>query len=234
MKNFILDMLYPRRCPVCHDIAVPKGKPVCSGCMGKLRPISGPRCMKCSKGLTHTEEEYCKDCRSKTHLYEKGIAVFSYHPIIRESLTKLKYQNRPEYAMFWGKYAALYAKDRIKKWEIDILVPVPLHRKRMEKRGYNQAQLIAESISKELHIPVDSKMVYRKKNTKPQKELDDKQRKKNLKEAFGVRQEKVRYQNVLVIDDIYTTGSTIDAMAYALKSAGVKNVCFLTVAVGSS
>lgn len=134
-------MVYPRRCPVCHDIAVPRGRTICRECVDKLVPIHGPRCFKCSKPLADSESEFCYDCASKKHSYDRGISIFSYGSVLSKSLYQLKYHQRQEYGRFYGRYAAAIAGEQIRLWGVEVLIPVPLHPKRMEKRGYNQAEL---------------------------------------------------------------------------------------------
>ena len=229
--KLFLDMLYPRRCPVCHDIAVPGGSRICNVCREKLKPITGPRCFRCSKPLKREEQEYCKDCR-KTRLFDQEIGIFPYGSVLQESLFKLKYGKRQEYGSFYGQIAAVYSREIIRNWGVEIIIPIPLHRKRMEKRGYNQAELIAEALGKTLCIPVDSRLMKRKVNTRPQKELDYRERKQNMKNAFFLKGEN-RYRRILLVDDIYTTGSTIEAAAELLKRNGAENVFFLTIAMGA-
>lgn len=229
--KLFLDMLYPRRCPVCHDIAVPGGSRICNVCREKLKPITGPRCFRCSKPLKREEQEYCKDCR-KTRLFDQGIGIFPYGSVLQESLFKLKYGKSQEYGSFYGQIAAVYSREIIRNWGVEIIIPIPLHRKRMEKRGYNQAELIAEALGKTLCIPVDSRLMKRKVNTRPQKELDYRERKQNMKNAFFLKGEN-RYRRILLVDDIYTTGSTIEAAAELLKRNGAENVFFLTIAMGA-
>lgn len=229
--KLFLDMLYPRRCPVCHDIAVPGGSRICNVCREKLKPITGPRCFRCSKPLKREEQEYCKDCR-KTRLFDQGIGIFPYGSVLQESLFKLKYGKRQEYGSFYGQIAAVYSREIIRNWGVEIIIPIPLHRKRMEKRGYNQAELIAEALGKTLCIPVDSRLMKRKVNTRPQKELDYRERKQNMKNAFFLKGEN-RYRRILLVDDIYTTGRTIEAAAELLKRNGAENVFFLTIAMGA-
>ena len=102
----------------------------------------------------------------------------------------------------------------------------------MEKRGYNQAGIIAEALGKQLEISVEEKILKRQKNTKPQKELNHQERQKNMKNAFVVRK-KLNGENILLVDDIYTTGSTIEEAAKELKRAGAEKIFFLTVAIGA-
>lgn len=231
LKETLLEILYPGRCPVCHDIVVPRGQTICRDCRKKLKPFAGPRCFKCSKPLSNDHREYCRNC-TKHRYFDKGIGIFVYSSVIQQSLFKLKYGNRQEYGVFYGKFAAEYAREKITRWEIDVIIPIPLHKKRMRKRGYNQSAIIAETMGKQLGIPVDIKILKRTVNTKPQKDLDEKERKQNLKNAFQTERP-LEYSNVLLVDDIYTTGATIDAAAESLKMAGAKKVYFLTIAIGS-
>ncbi len=232
IKNTFLDILYPRHCPVCHDIPVPGTQKICSGCRERLRPITGPRCYKCSKPLNNTEQEYCSDCSRRTHLFEQGIGIFPYSTLLQQSLFKLKYGKRQEYGLFYGELAAVYAEEYIRRWKIDCIVSIPLHRKRLEKRGYNQAELIAEALGEKVNIPVKKKILKRKINTEPQKDLNPEERRKNIRGAFTAG-EGIRGEKVLLIDDIYTTGTTIDEAARALKKAGAEKVYFLVIAIGS-
>ena len=232
IKNTFLNILYPRRCPVCHDILVPGTQKICSGCREWMKPATGPRCFKCSKPLKDPEQEYCSDCSRRTHLFDQGIGIFPYSTLLQESLFKLKYGKRQEYGVFYGELAAVYAKDQICRWKIDCIIPIPLHRKRLEKRGYNQAEIIAEALGKRLNLPVKKKQLKRKINTKPQKDLNPGERQKNIKGAFTA-DEGLKGENILLLDDIYTTGATLDEAAGTLKKAGAERVYFLVIAIGS-
>lgn len=120
----------------------------------------------------------------------------------------------------------------VKEWKIEEIIPVPLHRSRQRKRGYNQAQILAEEIGKKLEIPVKKDVVKRIQKTRPQKELGSRERIQNLKGAFGVSRSWIPKKCVLVIDDIYTMGNTIHRVAEVLKKAGVQKVYFLTISIG--
>jgi hypothetical protein len=111
-------------------------------------------------------------------------------------------------------------------------MPVPLHKKRRRARGYNQAELIAEGLGRAFEIPVDAASLIRKKNTVPQKELDRQGRMQNMKNAFMLADSFLPVRTILLVDDIYTTGSTLDAAAFALKQRGVQKVYFLTISIG--
>ena len=137
--------------------------------------------------------------------------------------------NRPAYARTYGKLLAKEAGDWLEWIKPDALVPVPLHKKRLIKRGYNQAKELADAISGEVGIPVADYLVRRSKNTVPQKLVDKKGRQINMKKAFIVEENVVSFKRIVLIDDIFTTGSTIDSLSRVLKDAGVKEVYFLTI-----
>ena len=110
--------------------------------------------------------------------------------------------------------------------------PVPIHKKRLRRRGYNQATLFAAALGRELQIPVIDNLISRVENTKPMKMLSGRERQNNLKKAFKIGQNDVKLDTIIIIDDIYTTGSTIDALAREIKKAGVTNIYFIALAIG--
>lgn len=179
----LLDLAFPRRCPVCDRPVKPSNAYICSECREKLVYIKEPRCRKCGKQLEKAENEYCYDCGSKRHIYDRGAALYSYGSI-RLSLYRLKYGGRQEYAVFLGQDMAGRLGREILSWKPDALVPVPLHPAREKKRGYNQAALLAAELGKQLDIPVLTGFVERTRNTRPQKELEGAKRQNNLKKAF--------------------------------------------------
>ncbi len=205
---------------------------ICPECSAKIERIQEPLCKKCGKPLDDEKRELCTDCKKKKHEFEQGKAVFVYSGGIRESLYRFKYSNRREYADFYGEEAL----HRYEKWilnkKIQVIVPIPLHKKRQRVRGYNQAELFARVIGARLGIPVCADLMIREKNTVPQKELNEAERKNNLKNAFKITKNIVHLFYILLVDDIYTTGSTIDAAALALKKAGGTHIYFICVSSG--
>ena len=109
---------------------------------------------------------------------------------------------------------------------------MPIHPSRKRMRGYNQAELIARALSEQSGIPVNTRLIIRSRKTLPQKGLNDGERQNNLKRAFKIRQNDVKLKTIVIIDDIYTTGSTIDAMAETLRGAGIESVYFMALAAG--
>ncbi len=226
------DLLFPRRCPVCDRPVKPAGALICTECREALTVVKEPVCMKCGKELSDAGREYCFDCARRKHLYDRGISLYRYGSV-RQTIYRFKYAGRREYAAFLGQEMAAHMGRQILAWGPDALVPVPLHPKRLRSRGYNQALLLSRELGKRLEIPVLEHWLVRVRNTRPQKLLDGKERQNNLKNAFKIRQDDVKLNVIVVIDDIYTTGSTIDEIAAVCRQHGVRKIYFAALSIGS-
>lgn len=168
----------------------------------------------------------------KEHAFLQTRGVFVYRGAIVKSMYRFKYSNRRDYAAVFAKEAYEAHGAWIARIGVQAIVPIPLHKKRKASRGYNQAALLARELGKLTGIAVDEKLLVRIVNTKPQKQLDDIKRKNNLKNAFLVTKNIVKLNKVLIMDDIYTTGSTVDAAAEVLRRAGIKEVYTLCICIG--
>lgn len=231
MKMPILDLIYPRRCPVCQDI-VPEQKLICPECQKKLPYVRQPRCMKCGKSVDTMEQEYCGDCQRIKKHYKRGYPVFVYAAPVKQGVMAMKYQNRREYAGFYSQEMLRLFGAEWRELRLDGIIPIPIHSHRLRRRGYNQAELLAKPVSCQLQVPLYNKLLVRSIDTLPQKELDDKERMKNLKKAFLFRENAVELKKVLLVDDIYTTGSTIEACTEVLMQGGVEQVYYTSVCIG--
>jgi ComF family protein len=187
--------------------------------------------LKCGKQLQHEEQEYCEDCKKNRHLYIQGSALYDYGSMA-DSIFRFKYAGRMEYADFYGRELYERKAGWLSMVQPDALVPVPIHAARKRKRGYNQAELVARHLSSLCGVPVNNSLIYRPKQTAPLKDLSHSERQNNLKRAFKIRQNDVKLSTIVIIDDIYTTGSTIDAMSEVLHQAGISDVYFMTLTVG--
>lgn len=233
MKIDMAGLLFPRRCPVCHEAVEERGGLACKICRTRLPYVREPSCRKCGKPLLSEEKEYCGDCSRKRRRFRQGKAPFIYDKVMRESIARFKYGGRREYAAFYAEEILRKCAREAAFWKGDVLVPIPLHPSRRRKRGYNQAALLARELSERCGIPVDEKLLFRVRKTRAQKELNDQERLANLRGAFSVRKGSIPYKNIILIDDIYTTGSTIDEAAGVLVENGVQSVFFLCICVGS-
>lgn len=229
--NGVLRVVYPVHCPVCDEIVDEPGEKVCAECLRKIKLLTPPWCMRCGRKV-QDGEEYCRDCRGSRHVFDRGRALYEYADAAA-SIYRFKYAGRREYADFFGEEIAEYLGDFIRQIQPDGIVPIPLHRRRYAKRGYNQAELLASETGRRLGIPVYPKMLVRVRNTVPQKKLNPQERQNNLKKAFNIGRNDVKLKVILVFDDIYTTGSTIDEAARALREAGAEKIYFITLACGA-
>ncbi len=237
MLQALLDILYPVRCPVCENIVTPKGKKICSPCEKKLQLITEPRCKKCSKPIDQDQREYCSDCERKNYHFEHGYSVWIYNSTMKKSIANFKYSYKREYAKYYIQEIIREYGRVIKKLAPDALVPVPIHESKYRERGYNQAEILAKGIGKELDIPVLPHLLIRNKKTLPQKQLSDKERLRNLQKAFVYNEKFANnysksIKRVLLVDDIYTTGSTIEACANILRHNGIEHIHFITLCIG--
>ncbi len=240
ISDFTLRLLFPGACPICDEVeeqtvtgdGVPR---ICPACEARVRRVRGPYCMRCGKPLAGADgrREYCGDCMKKEHKFVQGRAVFVYQGAIIGSMHRLKYSNRRDYATVFAREAFETYAPWLARVAPQAIIPVPLHPKRRKKRGYNQAALIAAEISRLTGIPLREDLLQRSRNTDPQKNLNHEERKNNLKNAFQIAKNIVQLDKVLLIDDIYTTGSTADAAAGALARAGVGQVYVLCICIGA-
>lgn len=232
IKREIITWIFPVRCPMCDIIIGGQKITCCNQCQKQLPYIKSPRCMKCGKAINNEEKEYCADCISKKHLFYQGIALWSYQKDVKQAVYRFKYKNRREYGIYFAEEILKRYYHQIKGWNADGIVPVPLYKKRHKKRGFNQAELISQVLGSYLNLPVYGNLVSRIKNTKPQKELNDKERQKNLKNAFKISKNSVELKRVIIVDDIYTTGATVDAVAMHLLNAGAERVYVIALCIG--
>lgn len=188
--------------------------------------------MRCGKPVRYPEQEYCYDCQEASHVFDRGYSLWLHKKPVNQSIYQFKYHNQRRFAFYYADELARAFRPVLKTWNPDLIMPIPLHRKRRKIRGYNQAFLVAEALGKRTHLPVDAKSLVRIRDTSPQKKLDPVSRKRNLKQAFAVKESFSPVPAVLLIDDIYTTGNTLDAAAAKLKERGVGKVFFLTISIG--
>lgn len=229
----MLEWLYPVKCPVCEKIVLPKGALFHADCEKKLEYIKEPLCKKCGVPL-EDEEEYCAVCRKKERGWDLGRSVFLYHGAAGRILRKVKNEGTGEYVRFVAGQMKKSRGEFIRMVAPECIVPVPLHPSKLRQRGFNQAELLARALGEELDIPVRL-LIKKTKKTKDQKTLSREQRSRNIKGAFeadaGAVGKKIP-QSVLLVDDVYTTGSTLTACARVLKALGVKRVAFLSICAG--
>lgn len=224
--------MYPRRCPVCDEPVRVKERLICEECKNAFVRVPPPRCCKCGKHVDAAENHmFCFDCARTPRRYERGFALYEYASV-HDSIHMFKNRGRPEYADYYALVMAEVLGDKIKAMGADAIVPIPLHPSKLRKRGYNQAALLARRLGELCKIPVREDVLLRVQKTTVQKHLSHTERQNNMKKAFHIGENDVKLNNIILIDDVYTTGNTIDAAAEVLLRAGVKKVFFITLAIG--
>lgn len=224
-------MIYPARCPICHEIIESGYDLICPACAQELPLNCGYHCQKCGKPVEQSGD-LCQDCTEYIHEYTQGMGIFLYDDKMRASIHRFKYMGRREYGRFYGIAAWKFGQEQLKRWNPQVLIPVPVHQSRKRTRGYNQAEVIARELAKQMQLPVETNVVIRKKKTKAQKELSPEERRKNLESAFAKGKDPLLWKRVLLIDDIYTTGSTADAVSKILWECGAQEIYVLSICIG--
>ncbi|MBQ9764910.1 MAG: ComF family protein [Lachnospiraceae bacterium] len=212
---------------------MPRGGYVCKECEDKVPYVKSPTCYRCGKEVDDERKEYCHDCSEGGFYYKRGVAPIRYNAVMKRAMEGFKYFNKREYADFFVEAVLERYKELIASWEADLVIPVPIHKSRLRQRGYNQAELLASRVSTGLGLEMRSDVLIRTKKTEVQNKLNDKERQKNIEEAFKINKNVVQSKRVVIIDDIYTTGSTINACAKVLKQAGAADVYCVCACIGA-
>ena len=189
------------------NILYPRHCPVCHRILKNQKTLI---CPECETVFCRIGEDYCLKCGKPVKKQEEYCR---------------------EYGDYYADAVCKYTGKDIMRWKPDVIVPVPLTGRKQRMRGFNQSAYLADRVGEQLQIPVAYGLVKKIRNTKSQKKLNAAQRKQNLADAFRA-EENIRGLTVLVIDDVYTTGSTVDAMAQCLKGAGAEQVYFITLCAG--
>ena len=174
------------------------------------------------------EEEYCGACQRKTFAWMQGRALYRYAEPVRSSLHAVKYRNRREYLEYYAQDMERHLGKVIRAWKPEVIIPVPMHPSARRKRGYNQAEILAQWLGRYLHLPVRTDVLKKVRRTFNQKELDYRARRRNLQDAFAAVG---AFERVLLVDDVYTSGSTIQEAAKALQKAGSRQIYFVTLCI---
>ena len=226
-----LDLLFPPQCGLCREIIADNGE-ICSDCWQKLNFISNPLCKIC--GYPHEfdmgEGAQCGACMANEPQFHGHRSALYYDEHSKRLVHDLKYYDRPIMVRRLGQWMAQTAPDWLALENV-ILMPIPIHRYRLWKRKYNQAALLAKTIAKQQNMEVELEGLIRTKNRPPQASLPRAKRLKNLNAAFAVNPKiAIKNRPIILIDDVMTTGATVNACARLLKKAGSGRVFCLTFA----
>jgi ComF family protein len=217
-----LDWVFPPNCGGCGKLGIRW----CPDCNQKTRKIESPICHICGQQIS--KGDVCHSCKKQTPSFEALRSWAVFEGPIRECLHKLKY--RGNLALGEAMSRPLIDLQQHMKWDINMVIPVPLGEARYKERGYNQASLLAKPLALKLQVSNPSKALIRKRETPSQVNLNREQRKTNVADAFKADPDQVFRKSILVIDDVTTSGSTLDSCASALRAAGAENVYGLTLA----
>lgn len=246
----MINLIFPKKCPFCADVLKKSSLEICPECekiVESLYVIKEPVCKKCGKPLDNNQKEYCFDCKHHTRSFIQGICLFQYghraanihgkdlrYHSMGESIQRFKYKGSRTYAIYYIKKLMQVHGQELLKIKAQAIIPVPIHKKKYQTRGYNQAEVLANELAKELKIPVLSKFLIRSKETLAQKELTQEQRILNLMDGFTVPKPISKLKRVILIDDIYTTGATMEACTRKLLEAGIKEVYCVSICSGQN
>lgn len=229
-----IDLVFPRNCTLCRQHHVQTAEdPLCPDCFQRLPFNRPPFCLKCSRQLkTLSDDGLCPDCYRHPPAFDYAWAATLYAEPLLSLIPNYKFHNKTSLRITFGKIICQFLDHYEIRLDADALVPVPLHPARLRERGYNQASLIAETLSSTLGIPVTSRGLERARHTPRQSELRQKERFTNIKGAFRITTPSTFVgKHVVLVDDLLTTGATASEAALALKSAGAAKVGVLALSI---
>ncbi len=223
LKGIALDLLFPRWCVGCGR----EGDFICPACLKSLVRITPPLCPRC--GQPQLNANLCPSCVGWEADIDGIRAPFKFDGVVRQAILEFKYRNLRAIAALLGRWLADYLAASPLPGEV--LMPVPLHRKRLRERGYNQSRLLALELAKLSGLPLIDDCLVRELYTTPQARTQNvDERRNNVAEAFACRDRRLEDKPILLIDDVATSGATLDACARALKAAGASSVWGLVLA----
>ncbi len=232
LLSAIDQLIFPSSCLECGG-ALP-GRPqilFCDNCMNAIKFIRSPICSVCGRPFAAEEqpEHLCHTCLTRPYHFDRARAITFYHGPILEAIHKFKFGKK---LLFAQTLARLGIEERPYDLDgFDLFVPVPLHVRRLRERGFNQALLLLKEWAGKEKKKIDFTSLIRHRYTEPQTNLKHRERRKNIKGAFTVkRPEKIRDRSILLCDDVFTTGATVNECARVLKEAGAREVSVLTLA----
>ncbi len=208
--------------------------PLCPACLEGFHPLTSPLCSLCGSPFSSKalEDHPCEDCLRTPPAYAAAGAPYLYEGSLLDAIHHLKYHKKTSLAASLGSLLGLFAQDWLEAGATDLLVmPVPLHPAKLRERGYNQSLLLARRVAEKLKTDLDCLSLRRTRKTLPQTGLGKMQRQQNVKNAFQLENaDRIRDRNILLVDDVSTTGSTLDACSKALKKGGCGKVFCVTLA----
>ncbi len=231
----VLHVLFPTNCTICEKPLRTALVPFfCQFCWDSQAPLSGPCCPRCGQpfaspvALAHSPTHTCKTCRQRPPAFNQAWSIFPYQPPLKEAIGLFKYRGKLALA---GPLSHLLLQHLPPLPPIDLIMPVPLHPKRLQEREFNQSAVLAHRLSRQLRLPLVLGTLTRHRQTAPQTSLKKKERLANVRGAFVVPHPvTIHEKRILLIDDVMTTGATLHECAKTLRQAGSGPVYGLTLA----
>ena len=236
VKQFLgalLDVILPPTCHICRSF-IPDADTlhICPDCRERLPLVTSPICSLC--GVPYTgigADHYCSVCSLHPPCYDYARAHFLYEGPIRDLIHTFKYNRHTHLRHPLALLTLEGIHKELTDFEPHLIIPVPLHRSRLRQRGFNQAVLLGKVLARHLSLPLIPDALTRTRATEPQIELSAAERRENVKGAFAVKKpERIAGKRILLLDDVMTTGSTMNECAKELKKAGAAAVVAVTTA----
>jgi ComF family protein len=235
IKETLLDTIFPRRCVFCDSARVEPKSFLCFDCIQSIRVISRPFCSQCGlpiPGLALQSDGVCGRCLSAPPPYTRARYGVYYEGPLREALIRFKYYAALNLGNTLSDVLTAAFLRHYDTTEFDMIIPVPVHRKRLFQRGFNQTAILATKLSSKVRLPLHRRLLIKVKDTVPQARLPRAERVKNLRKSFGILDPgNVREKRVLLVDDVATTGSTIVEATRTILKAGASRVDALVLAL---
>jgi ComF family protein len=230
----LIDFFFPPKCLFCGESLgeLPDDHP-CPLCSSRIKSFSHPHCPCCGLGFGDTpgEDHLCSRCLTEERHFTRARAIGPYEGLMAEAISRFKYQGASRLAKPLGALLAEYKDPEFPFADFELILSVPLHPRRLRQRGFNQSLLLARRVSHTHSIPLDFTALRRTRHTEPQTQLSGPERQKNIRGAFEVRRpEGIAEKHILLIDDVFTTGATVQECAKVLLKAGAERVDVLTLA----
>lgn len=230
-KLTLLTNFIPRHCLFCLE-KTHSNFDLCHHCIDLLS-LNGNCCQRCATPMENVTAQgsiLCGNCLSHRYYYDQVYSPYYYSEDIRYLITKLKYQKKIHYADVLAKLFIQQAA-HIKEFHLpEIIMPMPMHNRRLRERGFNQALELSRFFSSWYKLPLDFTSLIRSRYTSIQAGLIAKERQKNVQRSFSVKEGTLPYEHIALIDDVMTTGSTVNEAAKTLKKSGIKQVDVWTIA----
>lgn len=235
-KEELLDLIYPKTCFGCKKpLPASLEGYLCPDCLNKLDKPQPPFCISCGRPIDIMDIDRCSDCTGSNYYFKRGYTASLYEGLVKECIHSFKYSSQTYLACTLARLMIDFAFEYIDLDKIDAVVPIPLHWIRHRDRGFNQTAILGRMLGKRIGIPFIGNGLSRTKIIKPQVELPRKGRITNIKGAFKVtRPKKFFGKHILLIDDVFTTGATLNECSRVLLDNGAKEVWVFTLARGIS